>query len=151
MTGNSQEILITCPGCRRCAFVRSKETISDRIPSRFVLRCSCKECGHQWKLQPKTDPAGAAIPEIPLWLQTRCRGNILWAFNAEHLDDLQKLVEAKLRSMEANSTYFLPWRLPKWMISAKNREACCAAYDGFAQSYPGHSNASRREKTANLR
>jgi hypothetical protein len=95
------------------------------------------ECGHQWRIELNEDPSTAAVPEIPLWLQTRCRGNTLWAFNAKHLDDLQKLVEAKLRSMKPGSAYFLPWRLPKWMIAGKNREAVLRGIRRLRAGLPG--------------
>jgi hypothetical protein len=34
---------------------------------------------------------------LPLWLQVRCRGGILWAYNGRHLNELQAYVAATLR------------------------------------------------------
>ena len=116
------KILVTCARCKQCAVVKSEETVRSAIPSRSLLHCSCAKCGHQWTIEFRRDQGNVSSPQIPLWLQTRCRGNILWAFNENHLDDLEKLVEAKLRSMKPSSAYFLPWRLPKWMMLAKNRD-----------------------------
>lgn len=121
---NSPTILVRCPKCKHCASVRSREDVAGSMPSRTLLRCSCTECTHQWRIELSGDiPGDPSNPEIPLWLQTRCRGNILWALNAEHLDDLEHLIKGRMRKMTYAYTYFRPWRLPKWMIYAKNREA----------------------------
>src|SRR5713101_7682144 len=117
------KILVSCARCKKCALVKSEEAVRGVTSTRSILQCSCSECGHQWKTELQREmPGDAVIPQIPLWLQTRCRGNVLWALNAEHLDDLEKFVEAKVRSMKPRSPYFLPWRLPRWMISRKNRD-----------------------------
>jgi hypothetical protein len=52
-------------------------------------------------------------------------GELLWAYNREHLDFLEQHVAAKLR--ERNGFNFnvksIGARLPKWMTAANNREA----------------------------
>ncbi|WP_201377334.1 hypothetical protein [Ktedonobacter sp. SOSP1-52] len=63
---------------------------------------------------------------LPLWLQTPCCGEILWAFNEEHLSFLERYITAKQRlkfSAEGqirNAT--MASRLPSWIKSAKNRD-----------------------------
>lgn len=64
---------------------------------------------------------------MPLWLQTRCCGENLWAFNAQHLGLIERYISADLRERysgpggaRSNSNLFS--RLPRWMILARNRD-----------------------------
>jgi hypothetical protein len=63
-----------------------------------------------------------------LWLQTRCVGRSLWAFNRRHLDILEGYVAASLRERERDEEWgwrntSLASRLPTWMTSGSNRNA----------------------------
>ncbi|WP_336212225.1 hypothetical protein [Nonomuraea sp. LPB2021202275-12-8] len=54
---------------------------------------------------------------------------MLWAYNAEHLDFLERYVRAFIREREPNRNGSLASRLPAWLKDAKNRDAvlgCCA-------------------------
>ncbi|MDX1912826.1 MAG: hypothetical protein SFV22_15145 [Saprospiraceae bacterium] len=68
---------------------------------------------------------------LPVWLQTAFSGEILWAYNFEHLDFLAAHVGAKLR--ERNGFKFqvrsIGARLPRWMTSAGNREGVLRAIE----------------------
>lgn len=57
----------------------------------------------------------------PLWLTNKCGENVLWAYNYDHLDFLQRHVEAKLRerNIESIENKSLGSRLPKWITSKK--------------------------------
>jgi hypothetical protein len=57
----------------------------------------------------------------PLWLQTRCVGHILWAYNEQHIDELAAYVGAVLRERDASPTMAMFARLPVWMKRADNR------------------------------
>jgi hypothetical protein len=61
----------------------------------------------------------------PLWLQTDCRGQVLWAYNERHLDVLETYVGARLRERGHGAGLGQPTsmveRLPPWLTSAKNR------------------------------
>jgi hypothetical protein len=60
---------------------------------------------------------------LPVWLQTPCCGETLWAYNAEHLAFLRSFVTAQLRERTSTaSTRSSASRLPHWMIIAKNRD-----------------------------
>jgi len=66
--------------------------------------------------------------ELPLWLSLPCCGQVLWAYNVQHLDFLEDFVRAKLRERARDETFgwsnkSLVSRLPKWIQSAKNRDA----------------------------
>ena len=63
---------------------------------------------------------------LPLWLQTPCCGETLWAYNAAHLAFLEDFVRAQLREHARGAhgwrNQALANRLPGWMQDAKNRE-----------------------------
>ena len=63
---------------------------------------------------------------LDLWLQIRCVGHSLWAFNRRHLDFLEGYVSASLRERERDEYGWrnasLGSRLPKRMTSGSNRE-----------------------------
>ena len=66
--------------------------------------------------------------DLSLWLQKPCCGEVLWAYNARHLTFLAEYVGAKLRNQRSDlslpqSNSALESRLPRWMLSAKNRPA----------------------------
>lgn len=70
---------------------------------------------------------GAAVDPYfrqPLWLTISCCGQLLWAYNPEHLALLKQLVGARLRERNglppANKS--LGSRLPRWMTAAGNRQ-----------------------------
>jgi hypothetical protein len=71
---------------------------------------------------------GAAVDphfHAPLWLQTECKGHVLWFYNSGHMDFVEGYVSATLRERKphAYKNKTLSSRLPTWMKLAKNREA----------------------------
>jgi hypothetical protein len=61
-------------------------------------------------------------------LQVPCAGQVLWAYNVDHLAFLERLVSAdlRLRHRPVDTQYVnrrLASRLPKWMLTAKHRPA----------------------------
>jgi hypothetical protein len=70
------------------------------------------------------EPGGTEDPFFrrPLWLQTRCVGHILWAYDEEHVDALAAYVGAQLRERGGLSpTRAMFARLPAWMKTAEHR------------------------------
>lgn len=57
---------------------------------------------------------------LPLWLQTPCCGEVLWAFNPARLGFIEEFVRAEIRGSRGNET--LASRLPGWIKSGSNRE-----------------------------
>lgn len=67
---------------------------------------------------------------LPVWLQTPCCGETLWAYNAEHLAFLRGFVTAQLRErIPPASNRSLASRLPRWMRTAKNRDEVTRGLD----------------------
>ena len=116
-----------CPNCGAkwlTAEIRNKNA----KPLKDHAEVSCEVCGkisrmslnwHQECLEGKPfDP----YFKYPLWLQTECAGEILWAFNEKHLSYLKSYVEADLREDDGRKSWSIISRLPKWITSAKNRQ-----------------------------
>ncbi|NJM64447.1 MAG: TFIIB-type zinc ribbon-containing protein [Acaryochloris sp. RU_4_1] len=117
------------------------EDVSSFAPRRF----SCKACGtskdwserkivRSWYGQPVDD-----YFHYPLWLKVPCCGQMLWAYNLQHLDFIEAFVRAELRERKPDeqsgwSNRSLFSRLPKWMQSRKNREAILKAIAKIRQS-----------------
>ena len=148
----AETIYIRCPVCQKCAHIKripsdEREIVAD-ISRRYTSwrnweniktvlhfkrgfsprKVSCLHCSYTrtWK----GNVRGSSGPHdwyfgLPLWLQTPCCGNILWAFNGEHLSFLESYVTATQRikfnaeGQRRNGT--MASKLPSWMKSAKNR------------------------------
>jgi hypothetical protein len=108
--------VVVCPKCG-CRAERDRER-----------RVTCPSCAFsKATTADRCNPSASRDPVsgLDLWLQTPCCGQVLWAWNIEHVLWMQRYVEAKLRARR----WFGGWRnnslqsrLPKWITSAKNRE-----------------------------
>ena len=120
--------LVRCPQCAGCAEVRA--TPAAAVLTARQARLVCSHCGCNKTVASRTMTVAAAVDwyfQLPLWLQTSCCSELLWAYNPAHLDYLESYVQADLREEAPersalglrNST--LVSRLPNWIKSAKNR------------------------------
>ncbi|PWV87038.1 hypothetical protein DFQ01_1682 [Paenibacillus cellulosilyticus] len=108
-------ILIECPHCKRCAKGIRK------IDSSFGYIMQCRYCGIL--SNPIVGSWGnGTFMGLNLWLRTNCCGNLLWAYNKEHLDFLNSYINSSLRERIPNINQSLASRLPNWIKSRKNRE-----------------------------
>lgn len=122
------EFLVRCPCCDSCAIVRCIDP--DKVDSFAPRRFSCTACGSSkdWSEQKIGRRYTVdAYFHYPLWLQTSCCGQTLWAYNLRHLEFIEAFVRAKLRERTPDELYgwsnrSLFSRLPKWIQSGKNRE-----------------------------
>ena len=140
------QVLVRCPHCASCAVVRCTTPENFRFSPR---RFSCKACGsykdwaestisRTWKNEPPVDD----YFHYPLWLQAPCCGQTLWAYNFKHLDFIEAFVSARLRESQRDendlwSNRSLFSRLPRWIQSAKNREAVLKVINKIRQSNEG--------------
>jgi len=124
----SNDILIKCPACGSCSHLIKLAEVTG-------YRLVCHSCSYtnEWSLKSENYvPEPGVGPtlwgfDLDLWLQTNCCGHILWAYNIDHINFLTELVEAKLRERKPDSKWgwckaSLESRLPKWILSAKNRD-----------------------------
>ena len=92
----------------------------------------CPGCSHwnyvgvSWHPDPQGEPYDPHFG-FRLWLQTRCAGDVLWAYNAEHLAFLREYVSASVRERTPNANGSLASRLPRWIKQAQNRAAVIRA------------------------
>lgn len=61
---------------------------------------------------------------LPLWFQKEISGNVFWAYNLDHVNYLQRYINARLRERNSIINYnsSLVSRLPQFVKAAKNRE-----------------------------
>lgn len=135
-------ILVTCPGCKAKATVTAKNFSTMQWDAKDV-RVVCASCGYYKELkdfptQMITNSQGKKTPvygysvgipfdpffKIPLFLQTKCCGDVLWAYNSFHIEILKEYVATKLRkrSTSSNLNRSIASRLPQWIKSSGNRE-----------------------------
>ena len=119
----SDSFLVRCPSCENCA----KIVVSDNS---FTATASCTRCG--WSKKRDDDSYSFSNDAtdwyfgLPLWLQTSCCGEVLWARNECHLQHMKQFVGAPIRE-RANKrnpkNKSLISRYPKWLKLARNRSA----------------------------
>ena len=130
LSGFSDEFLVVCPGCSKCAKV-AMDPASDFTPQEASLawrsprRVVCPNCAYHKVWEGNSTSYGDSHDwyfRLPLWLQIPCCGKILWAYNKSHLDFLEDYVSSLLRERHPNKNKTLASRLPKWIKEAGNRE-----------------------------
>lgn len=134
-------ILVVCRSCGGRAVILPLPGIAaPRYFSELMFqprRMACGKCGAVADWAPEVRGAGLVGAALggsedpffrqPLWLQTRCVGRILWAYNEEHVDELSAYVGARLRERGAyRPTMSMFARLPSWMKRSENRTAVLA-------------------------
>jgi hypothetical protein len=140
----AKNVLVVCPQCEGKALVRPNDPDLP-VFEITAVRVVCTACGYNKILEGlshRQDPKqkrgkalifGAPIDpyfHLPLWLQAEVSGELLWAYNVEHLDFLAAHVGAKLRERtQANAPRSIGARLPRWMSSAAKREAVLKAIE----------------------
>ncbi|MGW7208440.1 hypothetical protein [Streptomyces sp. NPDC054837] len=137
-------ILVVCPRCGGRALVIPRPGLADpRHFSELLFqprRLACQGCGAVDDWKPEVRGAGLVGAVLggsqdpffqqPLWLQTRCVGQTLWAYNEEQVDELSAYVGAHLRErggMRPTRAMFA--RLPAWMKRSDNRLAVLAGLE----------------------
>uniref|UniRef100_UPI0040470D6B hypothetical protein n=1 Tax=Roseivirga sp. TaxID=1964215 RepID=UPI0040470D6B len=133
---------VHCPNCSKKALISSNP--ENRNQTRFI----CAHCGSnkEWIgqgnviLSSKSELAGysgvhVGTPTDPyfgfsLWYTTLIKEEALFAYNLDHLQFLEVYITDKLRKRRPNehgwSNQSLQSRLPKWLLSAKNRDLILA-------------------------
>ncbi|MDA0269101.1 MAG: hypothetical protein O2890_12550 [Cyanobacteria bacterium] len=129
------QIWVRCPRCAAQARVYRVEP--GPVDAFAPRRLACLHCGalKSWTARTiRYEPRDAVDPyfHCPLWLQTPCCGDVLWAYNRDHLDWLAAFVGADLRGRSADPqggwvNRSLVSRLPGWMQAKHNREAILRA------------------------
>lgn len=154
-------ILVVCPRCGGRALVVPRPDEAPRFPHELMFtprRLVCAACGATGEREASAAArVGAAMGGTedpffgqPLWLQTRCVGHILWAYNEKHIDELAAYVSAALRQHIASPTMAMFSRLPVWMKRADNRPEVLAGL-GTLRALAGRSAPDERSDAAHRR
>ncbi|MBN7136114.1 hypothetical protein A7A76_15325 [Lysobacter enzymogenes] len=94
-------------------------------PQRVNVRCPA--CKRDSEVEVRMHPHRGAEPRdphlgLPLRLLEPTRHGLLWAYNAEHLDELQRYVAATQRErLRSAGNASMISRLPAWMKLARHR------------------------------
>lgn len=136
-----EDVWVACPGCGQRAIVRAAPA-TDEAGTSGVARVVCVHCGYSKHLatRPRVTMrttngryigkgyyvVGSAVDplfHLPLWLQKDFGNETFWAYNLAHLAFLRDHVGAKLRERNRENILnrSLGSRLPRWMVSEKNR------------------------------
>ncbi|MBP8240522.1 MAG: hypothetical protein KAX50_11200 [Saprospiraceae bacterium] len=139
------KVWVACPNCSGKALVLADDFF-DPNPNIRQARVVCTGCGYNKTMEnisKRKDPKqkqgrvlkfGAPLDpyfHLPVWLQADFSGEVLWAYNEEHLDFLEQHVGAKLRERNGfqHQVKSIGARLPRWMSSAANRDAVLRAIE----------------------
>lgn len=156
----SDEFLVECPNCQSLArvIVRQEKT-SDVVPLYASRKLVCGKCGlskfwHErevlgYQMNKRLKSGFNRFVKIggnfdwyfqqPLWLQTECCGETLWAYNEKHLEFIESYVAARLRERTPNINRSLASRLPKWIKRTKNRDEILKAIRKLKEKLNGKS------------
>lgn len=149
----AKDVLVICPSCSRQAIIHTNGFAYPQ--NRTVdIKAVCPHCGFNKVLErnptvvvngfPKKSTVGkhlifgSAIDpffHLPLWLTCEVQGNLLWAYNYEHLAFLKSFVESKLRERngKALTNSSIASRLPRWMTSRNNRHVVLKSITDLSQ------------------
>ena len=114
---------VKCAHCSKRAMMWPKR---DERRGEQCGECKCQHCGALYEV-PLRGWAPKLFEGLPLWLKRDFRGHVFWALNGEHLNYLERVVTATLREEEQfrgkriHRTTAMPFNLPAWLLSAKNR------------------------------
>ncbi len=130
------QFLVVCPRCSACAYVVPLPNAEQLVPA--AAKLVCPGCGLN-----NVQPVQASVIHntahdwyfhLPLWLQTPCCGQILWARNRYQLAFLERYVGAQLREEVPQINQSLVSRLPRWLKSAKNRAEVLRSIERLKQT-----------------
>src|SRR5256885_3187438 len=109
-------------GCKQC----QERALLVAEAGKLMARCSCTACGALYSIELSQDYPRRML-ELPLWFRSDFRGEVFWAVNGDHLLFLEEIIGARLRERPIHRgsriklTRAMPFNLPSWMLSAKNR------------------------------
>lgn len=142
----AERILVVCPRCGGQALCTPRPGLPELKYYTELLfrprRLNCARCGAVGEWEAGVQGAGLIGVALggtedpffrrPLWLQTRCAGHVLWAYNEEHVDALAAYVGARLRERGngfGSPTRSMIPRLPGWMKASGNRSEVLAGLE----------------------
>jgi hypothetical protein len=138
------ETLVVCPKCSGCAITKQRDKSKPVWSSPRRLVCTVCSYTSDWARR-QTARGWYKVRddyfELPLWLQSRCCGEVLWAYNERQIEFIEGFVGARLRERVRSVQYgwsnaSLASRLPAWMKSGKNRDEVLKAASRLRDRLP---------------
>jgi hypothetical protein len=134
--------LVECPRCGHCTKVQPAAKIVRRFHKIQTRRVVCGACAYvkEWPKDADATILGYILHntafdwyfKLPPWLQTPCCGEVLFAFNAEHLSYIEAFMLADLRDA-VHRNWSLASRPPKWIQHRHNRDDVLAGIERLRQ------------------
>lgn len=119
---------VECPKCSKEALVINQKNETGKI-----RKLVCSNCSHTEQEVPgktyQNSLIGDPVFNLPLWLQGKFKGDVLWACNREHLSETRNYVASKLRERQTFTYTTMVERLPQFIKAAKNREGILKLID----------------------
>ncbi len=124
--------------CENCDSIFDLET--KNLPKRVKkANCKCPDCNHQNQVEVKFDlyKKGGMYNQqakdqyfgLDFWYKTNFKNNCFWAYNLEHLNEIEEYVTAGVRKRHLGEYQSMIEKLPKWISSKKNREELLKTID----------------------
>jgi hypothetical protein len=120
-------VIMNCQDCGK----HMEISTSNNKEKILELKVSCSHCGIVISVKPRNEEyiqkykndTSIVDPvfNLPLWLQTEIRGNVFWAFNRTHLNEIKNYVSSKLRERQTTTHTTMVEKLPNFIKDAKNR------------------------------
>jgi hypothetical protein len=124
-----KEFQVECPKCGKDAIIIVDAGVWNRG------KLTCRNCMHSEKSidrKAKYRSIGGAVDPIfglPLWFQTEVRGDLFWACNREHLNEIRSYVSSRLRERRTTLFATMVEKLPHFIKDSKNRETIIKAIE----------------------
>jgi len=124
---------VRCPACDAHALVvpLERRTRSPFTPRRIVCSSCALVRDHRGKMITIHDHGKDPWFALPLWRTASTPWGAVWAYNAEHQEQLRAFIAADLRERTATGG----WRskLPAWMKDGRHRAAILKAIDAMGR------------------
>ena len=110
--------------------------------SKIIINCN--DCGLAQEAKPKYKELSFDFYEYgrfdlvfghELWLQVPVRNKIIYAYNYYHLQEIRRYVSANLRERQTLEHTTMVEKLPKFIVSAKNRKIILKAIDRLYEKF----------------
>ncbi len=121
-------VKLNCPNCGKG--IHTEQGGFKEKPVK--LNVNCPECGFSLQTKPRTEKYNILHKKqgmkhdpllgFPLWFQDEIKGNLFWAYNRKHLDEILNYVSSELRERQTNWGMTMVERLPGFIKEAGNRE-----------------------------
>lgn len=131
--------------CKNCNSVFDLET-KDLPKTVKYANCKCPDCSHQNQVEVEfsSNSSGVVYYQqtnnqcfgFDFWYQTNFKNNCFWAYNLEHLNEIEEYVSAEVRKRHLGEYQSMVERLPKWIGSKKNRSDLLKAINKLKKKTP---------------